>query len=1143
MAIRYWVGGTGTWNSTNTANWSATSGGAGGASAPTPTDTPVFNSLSGTGTVTYTGTTNAGAITFSGDGITLSLGAALASSGTITITAGTFLTNGYNLSCTTLVSTSGTRTIDLGASTVTLTSLSTGLNFSNSSGGLTFNAGTSTINVSGSTVTFAGGGLTFNNVRFTSGVATTRTITGNNTFNGTLYIERYGTTGVGNFVLAGDQTIAILDTRNSTSVVNRVFMRSDILGTTRTLTITSLATTVVDYDFRDISIAGAVSPLSGTRLGDCSRNTGINFTSKTVYWSLAAGGSWTSTAWATSEGGTPSSDNFPLAQDTVIFPATGLNDGATVTLNFAYALGTVDMSARNLGTLDMTFTTAASTAVYGNWINGTGVKFSGTNILTFSADTPQTILTAGRSFTQSFTFVNPSSVTLLDNFFAGSSSRITLTAGTFDLNNFNLTAGTLSLTGTTSRTLATGTGVITLSGTTSYVVDMLSTTALTVTGDRNLVITGTSVSDSSVRSCLFGVPAIGEPFNVTITLGQFSFSITNVGHFDNLIFTNFTGSTNTNSINIRGDFQLSSGQTFSLVPTFIGNKIGRLFTTNGVVLSPSITFNGVEGSWILQDALTSSNITTTAIRVLAGSLDLNGKTVTTAGLFSSNGTLARAITFNGGLIVLTGSGSVFGVSGSNISLSAGSAVGTVRLTSASDKTFGGGSFVLPLILDQAGAGALTIVGSNTFEDIVNSYSTVGATTIIFPNSTTTVNNFTAIGSAGKLLTIYNAVANGSLGVIDLSGGGSITSIDYLSIKDLSFTPFTTTGDSPYVWYAGTNSTNLGNNKGIAFLDAATTKAYLITSGSSWTVPSDWNNSNNAIHLIGGGGGGGGVRTTGTRQSGGGGGGGGYTVVNNQSISGIIDYIIGAGGTGGTSSTASGNAGGSGETTSWNSGAVTAGGGSGAPGAIAGSSVGGAGGIGAFANGGAGGSGITGNDTAGGGGGGAGGPNGNGGAGGTGGGLPISGSGTVSGAGGGGNGGGTAGSDGSTRTTLSGGAGGNNFSGIGGGATRTTSGNGNIGTLGGGGGGSAGAYLFLGGAGGAGIDILNTAGGGGGAGSGGGSTQSLAGLYGGGGAGGGTNAGSASTAGQGAQGMIFIIYSTSSIPPVVGGSLGNFFMFF
>jgi hypothetical protein len=46
MADRYWVGGSGSWNSTSTTNWSATSGGAGGASAPTSADNVIFNSAS-----------------------------------------------------------------------------------------------------------------------------------------------------------------------------------------------------------------------------------------------------------------------------------------------------------------------------------------------------------------------------------------------------------------------------------------------------------------------------------------------------------------------------------------------------------------------------------------------------------------------------------------------------------------------------------------------------------------------------------------------------------------------------------------------------------------------------------------------------------------------------------------------------------------------------------------------------------------------------------------------------------------------------------------------------------------------------------------------------------------------------------------
>lgn len=86
MADRYWVGGTGTWNSTNTTNWSATSGGTGGASVPTSADNVIFNTNSGTGTVTFSGSIDCLTFTFTSSTITVSAGTStltVASSGVI----------------------------------------------------------------------------------------------------------------------------------------------------------------------------------------------------------------------------------------------------------------------------------------------------------------------------------------------------------------------------------------------------------------------------------------------------------------------------------------------------------------------------------------------------------------------------------------------------------------------------------------------------------------------------------------------------------------------------------------------------------------------------------------------------------------------------------------------------------------------------------------------------------------------------------------------------------------------------------------------------------------------------------------------------------------------------------------------------
>lgn len=81
MANRYWVGGSNTWDLTNTAVWSASSGGSGGASVPTASDN-VFFDQAGTYSIAtdavsevpcYNITVSAGTYTFSTTGSTIGI--------------------------------------------------------------------------------------------------------------------------------------------------------------------------------------------------------------------------------------------------------------------------------------------------------------------------------------------------------------------------------------------------------------------------------------------------------------------------------------------------------------------------------------------------------------------------------------------------------------------------------------------------------------------------------------------------------------------------------------------------------------------------------------------------------------------------------------------------------------------------------------------------------------------------------------------------------------------------------------------------------------------------------------------------------------------------------------------------------------
>lgn len=113
MASRFWVGGTGTWDSTTTTHWALTTGAAGGASAPTTGDTVTFDGSSGGGTVTVDSTIN---------GLSL-----------VSITCGAFTgtldfsVNNPSMTLTTQFSVTGAgaRVINLGSGTFTFTGTNT----------------------------------------------------------------------------------------------------------------------------------------------------------------------------------------------------------------------------------------------------------------------------------------------------------------------------------------------------------------------------------------------------------------------------------------------------------------------------------------------------------------------------------------------------------------------------------------------------------------------------------------------------------------------------------------------------------------------------------------------------------------------------------------------------------------------------------------------------------------------------------------------------------------------------------------------------------------------------------------------------------------------------------------------------------
>jgi hypothetical protein len=635
----------------------------------TYTGTTTFNATTTGKTVTTNGVAfgggGGGAVTFDGVGGGWTLGSALSFgvANPLTLTNGTFDTSASNYAVSGqkfLSSNSNARTINLNNSTLTFTTSGSAWDMPTTTNA-TLNAGNSTIICSSATTTFAGGGLTYYNVSFTSTALTTPSITGANTFNN-LSITGRTTVGIGLLSLSANQTInGTLTVSAGTASAFRIFIASDTLGTTRTLTCAAVSLT--DTDFRDITIAGAASPATGTRLGDAKGNTNITFgAAKTVFYRQTGSANWGATgtgSWSATSGGALDATQFPLAQDTAVFPAaTYPASGSTTTINADYQIGTIDMSLRTSNTMTLA-TSTNSLGIYGNWINGTGITISGTGTIFFVGRTTQQITSAVIAFTQPITINSPSgTVTLQDAFTTGTGVTTTLTNGTLDLQSYTLSTGLFNSNNSNTRTIAFGTGQISCTGTgtvwTTATVTNLTTTGtqvvnVTSTGSTAITVTPGALSEANSISYNF----TGGTYALTF-LGTASHTVRNVS------FTGYAGTLGAIAAGIiYGNLTLSSGMTL----TASGNALSfratsgtQQITTNTKTLDFPITFNGVGGTFQLQDALTLGSARTTTFT--AGTLDLNNLTLTT-GLFSSSNSNTRTIAFGTGNITCTGTGTVW----------------------------------------------------------------------------------------------------------------------------------------------------------------------------------------------------------------------------------------------------------------------------------------------------------------------------------------------------------------------------------------------------------------------------------------------------------------------------------------------------
>lgn len=308
----------------------------------------------------------------------------------------------------------------------------------------------------------------------------------------------------------------------------------------------------------------------------------------------------------------------------------------------------------------------------------------------------------------------------------------------------------------------------------------------------------------------------GTPANHTVTvnrnywLGGFDFSSRT---------TAITLATSSNgNLYLAKNFTLSSAVTLSGTQTIIffqsaGSQIldvtpaGVAFTQGFLVISNPTTSVRLLGNITNSDTARTATIT-------GGKLNLNGYTLS-YGLFASTGSVTRELAFGtNGKFTLSGSGATaWNVTGSGLTTSG---TGTIDATSASAKTFVGGGITYVATLNQGGAGALTITGSNTFSSLTNSTQPA---TITFTAATTTTftSGFAPSGTAGNLITI-NSSSAGSRATLAFNSG--TINVSYCSIRDSG-----ARGVSALAYYSNGN-TNVSGNTGWLFTPVTDSSGFM-----------------------------------------------------------------------------------------------------------------------------------------------------------------------------------------------------------------------------------------------------------------------------------------------------------------------------
>jgi len=657
MATYYWVGGSGTWNSTTTTNWSLTSGGSGGGGVPTSVDTVNFDANSGTAaTVTVADTAACNLCIVNKSDINISLGASVTLisnfNGAFTLTAGTLTLNTYTLGISRFYSSNtNARTIAFGTGTINLTAYSSG--------------GSPVVILSPTTnIVITGTNPTLN---FTSNTPT------QDCSSQVGSVPTLSLNVTGNFQSFGFSSQASIKNLTFASGFTGTWSEANAVVMNGNLILSSGMTCATFGNGRELSFSGTSSqsitsngaliqtPISITNtVGITTSGAFTTISSWTISSSTCTfdpGGTFTVASFFSSSAGLQS-----FGYNYIITGSGSAYTQSTARSNFSYNTG-----------VTISLTNANAKTFAGGGSRFPGINQGGAGTLTISGNNtfkditnsvqPATILfTAGSTQTTTALATNGTSGNLI-TLGSTSTSAFTITRDSSGTNNCvycsvsYMTGNTTAATGGyviwqfNSTTNGGNNSNLTIVALVYYWVGGSGTWNNTTTTNWSLTSggSGNAGPPSATDAVVFNSNSSSGNYTVTIESGAVALTATIGAPSSGTLQLSGSG-----NLTLYGNLTISTG----VIQSYTGSILflaGASLTTNGLALSSNITFNAsVASIFSLLDSLTTSGTFT----LTQGTLSLGSYTLTTQNFDSSNAN-TRTLAFGTGNITTTGSGTVF----------------------------------------------------------------------------------------------------------------------------------------------------------------------------------------------------------------------------------------------------------------------------------------------------------------------------------------------------------------------------------------------------------------------------------------------------------------------------------------------------